>query len=766
MGDCHGCPAATLTLPPPKTRRHIVAIVGPPNSGKSTLFNRLTGLRQKVANFPGVTVEHRMGRAKLDDREVFVVDLPGVYSLNPRTEDERVTHDVLSGAMKDMPKPDAVLLILDSTNLSRHLVLAAPVLSLGLPTLVILNMADDLGARGGEIDPAELAMQLGSPVALVSAAKGAGVDKVFQFLAGTTRAAAQQKPLMELPVIQDIPKCRAWAANAGSKAKYHAPAPPLWTRRSGCGVSASGRWTAGIPAGGDRRIRNHFRGRQTDHGLATGNDSEIRSLGRGRCCPTTRSRSLVVDGVWSGVGSVVQFLPQILFLFLFIGILEDSGYLARAALIADRTMSRFGLQGKSFIPLLSAYACAVPAIMATRTIENKRDRIATILIAPFMTCSARLPVYTLVIAAFIPDHFQVAALLGLYVIGFLAAIGTARLLKSTILKSTRSGFMLEMPPYRWPTVRSLALRLVDRSKVFLHRAGTVILVVAVVIWVLGHLPIVRRKASGDRAQPGGKIGHAVEPAIKPLGFNWKIGIGLITSLAAREVIVARSARFMGWKAAPRNPTNLQQRLASGPDAGRGCGAAGFLRVRDAVHVDHRGSAAGNRRLEMASGAVRLHDGVRVHSGVSGESHRHVFCLTHRRRFTLLGSEVESVRKPQKIAPRLRVCETSASTASLKNHLNFAEVSPFGDGFSFSSVGRRPMETSFDRGSVPALPNISKLNEPRQQERWMSLFTQTLAHAARQVSANRTGALEDQPQGHLILPGRRAEGDGRADGSEG
>src|SRR6202795_3567010 len=234
MGDCHDCSAATTLLAPPPfgTRQRTVAIIGPPNSGKSTLFNRLTGLRQKVANFPGVTVEHRMGKVKLQPgREVFVVDLPGVYSLSPRTEDERVTHDVLCGNMKDMPKPDAVLLILDSTNLSRHLVLAAPVLSLGLPTLVILNMADDLGARGGEIDSAELAMQLGSPVALVRAARGTGVDKVLQFLAGTTLGAVPPQRLMELPVIQDIPKCRAWATRAGSNAKYHAPAPPIWTRR-------------------------------------------------------------------------------------------------------------------------------------------------------------------------------------------------------------------------------------------------------------------------------------------------------------------------------------------------------------------------------------------------------------------------------------------------------------------------------------------------------------------------------------------------------
>src|SRR3984957_6850864 len=219
MGDCHGCPANSVaTLPPPSfgapRRQQVGAIVGPPNSRKSTLFNRLTGLRQKVANFPGVTVEHRMGRVKLEQgRDVYVVDLPGVYSLTPRTEDERVTHDVLSGQMKGIPRPDAVLLILDSTNLSRHLVLAAPVLSLGLPTLVILNMADDLDRGGGAIDSAELAMQLGSPVALVSAAKGLGVEKVLQFLSGATMGAAKQKPLMQLPVIQDIPKCRAWATD-------------------------------------------------------------------------------------------------------------------------------------------------------------------------------------------------------------------------------------------------------------------------------------------------------------------------------------------------------------------------------------------------------------------------------------------------------------------------------------------------------------------------------------------------------------------------
>jgi ferrous iron transport protein B len=269
------------------------------------------------------------------------------------------------------------------------------------------------------------------------------------------------------------------------------------------------------------------------------------------------------------VGSVLVFLPQILLLFLFIGILEDSGYLARAALIADRTMAKFGLQGKSFIPLLSAYGCAVPAIMATRTIENKRDRLATILIAPFMTCSARLPVYFLIIAAFIKDRpfigpvlgTQAAALLGLYVLGFLAAIVTARLLKSSILKSDRAPFMLEMPTYRLPTLRSLGLRLYDRSKVFLRRAGTVILAVAMVLWVLLYLPLKNGQPAEINDSFAGAIGHTIEPVIKPLGFNWKIGIGLLSSLAAREVMVGTLGEIYGMEGTS-DSVGLQKALQS------------------------------------------------------------------------------------------------------------------------------------------------------------------------------------------------------------
>ncbi len=561
MSSCHkDAPRAGLLpnpaiLPPRPVndRPIIVAIVGPPNSGKSTLFNRLTGLRQKVANFPGVTVEHRMGKAKLKDApDVFLVDLPGVYSLHPRAEDEQVTHDVLKGERPDFPKPDAVILIVDVTNLGRNLVLAAPILSLGLPTLVLLNMADDLAVRGGKVDVTALSAELNCPVALISASKGTGIDRIQQFLLGTAARLNAPPAKIELPVLQDVPKCRQWAANLGVRASYRAPAPPLWTRR----LDAVFLHPVGGPLVFAAVVIAVFQSIFSwAKPVMDGMQQFVLWSGHWmtRVLPDTPWRSLLIDGIWSGVGSVIVFLPQILLLFLFIGILEDSGYLARAALIADRTMAKIGLQGKSFIPLLSAYACAVPAIMATRVIENKRDRTATIMIAPLMTCSARLPVYTLVIAAFVPNihilggflSLPAATMLGLYVLGFVAAILIARLLKSTVLKSGRSSFVLEMPPYRWPTWRSLSLRLIDRGKVFLRRAGTVILAVAIGLWILAHLPLQDGKTPPLEHSYAGMVGKSIEPAIKPLGFNWKIGIGLITSLAAREVIVGTLGTIYG-----------------------------------------------------------------------------------------------------------------------------------------------------------------------------------------------------------------------------
>lgn len=573
MSDCHGCQSAAGLYPPPAKNGHspaihTVALVGPPNSGKSTLFNRLTGLRQKVANFPGVTVEQHTGKAKVANREVELIDLPGIYSLSPRSEDERVTHDVLKGEMPGISRPHAVLLILDCTNLQRHLVLAAPILKLGLPTLVVLNMADDLRDRGGALDVAALARELGAPVALVSATKGEGVDKVFQFLEGSAHATMQRaKPQMQLPVLQDVPKCRQWAARVGSNAAYQAPAPSQWTRRLDA-VFLHPVWGPVIFGVVVLAVfQSIFTGAKPLMELI---EKTIAMSGErlGSILPDGLFKSLIIDGVWNGVGSVVIFLPQILLLFLFIGILEDSGYLARAALIADRTMRRAGLQGKSFIPLLSAYACAVPAILATRTIESKRDRIATILIAPFMTCSARLPVYALLIAAFLPDQpvlgpflgAQAVALLGLYVLGFAAAFLTAKLLKSSVLKSEQTAFVLEMPPYRLPTLQSLALRLLDRSKVFLKRAGTVILLVAIILWCLASLPLQDGKAPLIEESVIGKIGKTIEPVIQPLGFNWKIGVGLITSLAAREVIVGTLGTLYGMEAATSQSMELQDAL--------------------------------------------------------------------------------------------------------------------------------------------------------------------------------------------------------------
>jgi ferrous iron transport protein B len=443
--------------------------------------------------------------------------------------------------------------------------LAAPVLASGVPTMVALNMADDLRSRGGSIDTARLSADLGAPVVLMSAAKGEGLEEIRSFLAGKF---AVPKPF-ELPILQDVPRCRQWSAKVGNQAKYQAPAPPMWTRRLDSvflhPVTGPLVFLSVIVL----VFQTIFTGATP---LMDGVESIIGSSGAwiGKMLPDVWWRDLIVEGVWGGVGSVVIFLPQILLLFLFISILEDSGYLARAALIADRTMARVGLQGKSFIPLLSAYACAVPAILATRTIENKRDRIATILIAPFMTCSARLPVYTLIIAAFIPERnvlgpllgSRAAAMLGLYLLGFLAAVITARMLKSSILKSERTPFLLEMPPYRWPTWRGIGLRLMDRAMAFLKRAGTVILAVAIVLWVLAHVPLKDGKAPPIEESLAGTLGRTIEPVIQPLGFNWKIGIGLLTSLAAREVIVGTLGTIYGIEAAEdeSNSASLQAAL--------------------------------------------------------------------------------------------------------------------------------------------------------------------------------------------------------------
>ena len=532
------------------TRLRTIALIGQPNSGKSTLFNRLTGLRQKVANYPGVTVEQHFGKLSgIGRSDLVLIDLPGIYSLDSYSEDARVAVDVLHGNMPGTPAPDAVLLVLDSLHLRRQLMLAAPVLALGLPTLVLLNMSDLMESRGGEIDTLALAQELGVPVAKISATLGTGLDAISHFLNRKSDVPeAQPATRLELPVMGNARSYRQWATGISSRTKYKAPLSSEWTKKLD-GILLHRIWgplfflavvvsvfqvvfTIGQP------LSDGFQYILTAFGNKVG-----LLLGHGWV------ESLLINGIWDGVASVLVFLPQILLLFLFIGILEDSGYLARAALIADRVMRSIGLNGKAFIPLLSGYACAVPAIMATRTIENKRDRFATILVTPFMTCSARLPIYILMIAAFIPNKpllgdllgMRAAVMMSLYVLGFLAAFGTAWLLKSSILKTASAPFILELPQYRMPTVRSVGMRVVDRGKVFLVQTGKIIVAVMVALWVLSHVPLNAPLAESAI----GRIGMWIEPLIHPLGFNWKIGIGLLSSIAAREVIVGTLGTLYG-----------------------------------------------------------------------------------------------------------------------------------------------------------------------------------------------------------------------------
>lgn len=525
------------------------ALVGPPNSGKTTLFNRLTGLRQRVGNFPGVTVEQHLGYVELAAGEdIALIDLPGVYSLTPRSEDARVTVDTLHGRMPGTARPDGVILVLDATNLGRHLALAAQVVALGLPTLVILNMADSLRSRGGQVDPLALARELGTPVVLASASEGQGLTGISQFLSSSPNAPAA----VTLPVFQDVPACQAWARRVSESAGYRRPLPATWTRRldAVCLHRIAGPiiFLLIVVA----VFQSIFLVGQPLSDLLQHVLQNVGTLIATQL-PSGIVKSIIIDGAWTGTAAVLVFLPQIMFLFLVIGVLEDSGYLARAAVIADQTMAKIGLNGKAFIPLLSAYACAVPAIMATRTIESKRDRLATIFIAPFMTCSARLPVYTMMIAAFVPNRriagamfgWRAAAMLGLYVLGFFVAVITARVLKSSILKSSDTHFILELPPYRWPTPLSLALRVLDRAKVFAFRAGTVILLVSLALAVATHVPVHPGASPAIQNSLIGIVGHVIEPLVSPLGLDWRIGIGLATSVAARETIIGTLATLYG-----------------------------------------------------------------------------------------------------------------------------------------------------------------------------------------------------------------------------
>ena len=583
MDDCHAKTDDGLTAASPGTavldpsvRTPLVALIGPPNSGKSTLFNHLTGLRQKVANYPGVTVEKHVGRARLpDEREVDIVDLPGVHGFSARTLDEKITRDVLEGRMEGLRSPDALILIVDSTRLESQLMLVEPVLELKLPTLLVLNMADELEARGGEVDDAALVRRLGVQVARTTARTGLGVDAVMRFLSDVTvrEPGGQEINLRNIPLGVPLPMMDAFAARR---------------RHVGEVVEEAGFVPPG-PSAVSERLDSLFLHRvwgpliflavvlvvfQSIFTWAVPlmDGVEFLIAGSGEwlavTLPESWFRSLLIDGVWAGVGSVLVFLPQILVLFLFLGVLEDSGYMARAAIIADRMMYRVGLQGRAFLPLLSGYACAVPAILAARTVDDERDRLATIFVTPFMTCSARLPVYVLLIAAFIPQEpllgrflgQRAAVLLGLYGLGIVAAVGTAYLLKRTLLRAKPTSFLMELPPYRIPAPRSIGLRLLDRSRIFLRRAGRIIFTVAMVLWVLTQFPRTEAGAPPIDDSALGRMGQVIEPAIAPLGFDWRIGVGLVTSLAAREVIIGTLGTIYGVEDATDDSIVLQDVL--------------------------------------------------------------------------------------------------------------------------------------------------------------------------------------------------------------
>ncbi len=566
-------------------RLPLVALVGPPNSGKTTLYNQLTGLRQKVANYPGVTVEKHVGRARLGGgREVDLVDLPGVNGFSARTLDERVTRDVLEGKVPGLSSPDAVIAIVDSTRLESQLMLVEPILEMEVPTLLVLNMVDELEERGGGIEDRELATSFGVEVVRTVARTGDGLDRVRRFLeeAADRGRGPERGPstVSNVPKYRDLPVVDAFAERRGrvraavDAAGYRTPAPSSLSERLDSVLlhrvagplvflavvvlvfQAIFTWATPFMDG-------------TEWLIATSGEWLAPRL------PDGWVRSLVIDGVFAGVGSVIVFLPQILILFLFLGILEDSGYMARAAVIADRLMYRVGLQGRAFLPLLSGYACAIPAILAARTVEDERDRMATIFVTPFMTCSARLPVYALLIAAFIPEDpllgpligYRAATLFGLYALGLVAAVGTAFLLKRTLLKGKSTSFMMELPPYRIPSLKSIGLRLLDRSKIFLNRAGKIIFTVTVVLWVLTQFPRTPAGPPPIDQSALGQMGQVIEPVIAPLGFDWQIGMGLISSLAAREVIVGTLGTIYGVQDPSETSLTLMENLRAQMDLG-------------------------------------------------------------------------------------------------------------------------------------------------------------------------------------------------------
>jgi len=535
-----------MTRHPPEVQTCRVALVGVPNCGKTALFNRLTGSRQKVANYAGVTVERKEGAFLGPSRRRLyqLIDLPGTYSLVPTALDEAITRDLITGKLRGEAAPQLIICVVDATNLKLSLRLVLELRELGLPLVVALNMSDLAASRGYQLDQNRLSAELGVPVVPTVAVRSDGVrallETVEKFPVGDQVASIALAPIATAQIGQTQREARRILELAGYREPLRARAltrldsivmhpvlgPILLAALLFCVFQAVFSWAVAP--------MNWISGAMANLGAVVNGHMSAGPL-----------RSLLVNGIIAGTGSVLVFLPQILILFFFILLLEDSGYLPRAAFLLDRLMGGIGLSGRSFIPLLSSFACAIPGIMATRTIPNVRDRLATILLAPLMTCSARLPVYALIIGAFIPArqlgliNLQGLVLFSLYVLGVAGAVLVALIMKRVTLRSGQHSLLMELPEYHWPSLRNLALGLWERARIFLWRVGSIILALMIALWFLSSWPAPPPGASGPAIEysVAGILGRALQTVFAPLGFNWQICVALVPGLAAREVVV-------------------------------------------------------------------------------------------------------------------------------------------------------------------------------------------------------------------------------------
>ncbi|WP_018229543.1 ferrous iron transporter B [Methyloversatilis universalis] len=533
----------TVTVDTSRLGPPLVALVGNPNCGKTALFNLLTGSRQKVANYAGVTVERKEGRLQLPSgRRVALLDLPGTYSLAPHSPDEQVTCDVLAGRFDGERRPDLVLAVVDATRLARQLRLVLGLMRMGLPVVVALNMTDLARARGQVVDADALSAALGVPVVSTVAVRADGARALLERLdlpppapAGLSTGGGDQvvddhRRVRDILRQLGLDSLQAHAfSDRADRVLLHPLAGPLLLLALLFVVFQAVFAWAEAPMGWIESAT-----------AATGETL-------GALLPPGLLRSLLVDGLVAGLGGVLVFLPQIVILFFFILVLEESGYLPRAAFLLDRLMGGVGLSGRSFIPLLSSFACAIPGIMATRTIQNPRDRWVTIMIAPLMTCSARLPVYALLIGAFVPARtvagglaLQGLVLFALYAAGIVSAIAVAWLVKRFGTRDRRQTLMMELPDYHWPSLRNVAIGLWQRVLIFLRRVGGVILALTVLLWFLASFPAPPASATGPAIEYSfaGMLGHLLLPLFEPLGFNWQIAVALVPGMAAREVVVS------------------------------------------------------------------------------------------------------------------------------------------------------------------------------------------------------------------------------------